>query len=214
MNLGDRRIGFLVAAVALLGAAAGLAYEVWSYVMDSRAIRISAQLAAQLPQRLAQWSDAIAAGASRTCPSDFPSGASGDSLLEWAFLGAAVMDRESLGATALTPANDWNGTGDGGNASTPWQLDKRYHAKYLARTDRTPATDSAYAMNLLAASWRAVEKHGATDDDAIRDAADAYNASQSKVLADIDAGTNPDELTTGGDYGSDVLGRFTSIRSA
>jgi hypothetical protein len=133
----------------------------------------------------------------------------------WATLGAAVMDRESRGADSsyYSPRGAWDGEGDGGHAVTPWQIDKRYHADYLARTDRTPARDSVYAFGILRDNYKRWHSVPAT--------LAAYNASAKRVAVVVEAaraeGREPtaedlDPLTTAGpsggpDYVSDTLSR-------
>lgn len=187
---------------------AGIAFYVRRLVVQNRAQTLAAQLQT-LPRALAQWAEPIAAGAVATAPGDFPGGLEG-----WARFGAAIMDRESLGGegSGYSPAGEWNGTGDGGHAVTPWQLDRRYHARHLDRPDRSPASDSVYAFGLLAERWRRFRSFGG--DLALASTAAAYNASAQRVADALAAGADLasiDSLTTGGNYGSDVLRRFGGL---
>lgn len=114
----------------------------------------------------------------------------------------AIADRESLRGRALAA----DGTGDGGNAVGPWQIDRRYHREFLERHDWRDFVSSAiYAAGLLAENRRWAEQFPV----AVRERAAiaAYNASRRSVERGIRETGDPDQYTTGGDYGADVLRR-------
>ena len=185
-----------------IAALCGAGWAAWYLMRSAKASALADQLAPTLPARLARWAGAIAHGAVATVPSDFDGGALG-----WAQFGAAIMDRETLGGSASSgyrPDGAWDGTGDAGHAHTPWQLDDRYHAAYLARTDRTPERDSEYAMQLLADRWDVSHD--------LKTTAAAYNSGRS--LDVFASGGDPDTTTTGGNYGADVLSRMAAFQGA
>lgn len=127
---------------------------------------------------------------------------------------AAICDHESRGGEALTPRGP-TGVGDNGHACGLMQLDRRYHADFIARTTPTglplwcvPEWNIAYAASLLAD-----ELHAFQGDEAC--AVAAYNASRKRVKAARDALTKPiapdalvaalDGLTTGHNYVASIL---------
>jgi hypothetical protein len=173
--------------------------------------RLAAELRERLPAHLARWAAELAAGAGATAPQ----GVEALPVGRWALFGAAVMDRESQGATSAgyAPKGEWNGTGDGGHAVTPWQIDVRYHAAYLAKTGRTRASDSIYAFGILARGYAAATSAGAQLEEALQLAAAAYNAGHKPLDAWLASGAldAADALTTGHNYGADVLRRLETI---
>lgn len=194
-----------------VGAALGVgavAYGVWRLVVSLTADSLKSQLDGNpnIPDSVKQWTGPISVGAARTwpltislkSPAGFPGG-----LLAWALFGCAIVDREQgPEGGPFTPWGDWNGTGDSGHGHTPFEIDDRPaggHAGYLARTDRTPEGDAAYAFGILAHGWRATADQQIT--------ADEYNAGpRVEKLSDADA----DAATTGANYGSDVVSRFNA----
>lgn len=194
-----RRMVVIVGAALAVAGASWLAWLAWCAMTRSA---ISAVLSA-LPPRLARWADVLTRASSSTAPSDYPGG-----VLAWAVLGAAVIDQESRGGNALTPPGDWNGTGDSGHGHTPWQIDDRAHGAYLARTDRTPATDSIYALGILASGWRA--GLGLDPDARVRAALASYNAGPRAVSAAL-AGRDPDAYTTRHAYAAETLARLEKL---
>lgn len=172
------------------------------------------KIRATLPDRIARWAEPLASAAIKTAPSDFPGGVDA-----WAFFGGSVLEEETLGGdgAGYTPKGEWFGTGDSDKAETPWQLDRRYHAQYLSRGDRTRESDSIYAMNLLADNWRAFSD---VDDPDLRIAATAasYNASRKRVRDALAAGQHPDMATYPRRgayvYASEISDRLNSWRGA
>jgi hypothetical protein len=175
---------------------------------------ISEKIRATVDDRIARWADAVAGAAVKTVPSDFDGGAEG-----WALFGCSVLEEESMGGDApgYSPKGEWFGTGDRGNAETPWQLDRRYHAKYLTSGDRTPETDSAYAMALLSNNWKTFSDVSPPEL-RLKATAAGYNASLGRVRAALDNGQDPDLVTyprAGGQvYATEIVGRLSDWRAA
>ena len=202
--------GRLVLCAALASIGAGLFFLCRGVLMDSRATALSEQLRRLLPPSVGQWSDGIAYGAVHTAPADFPPDDEGDRLISWALFCAAVMNREQgEEGGPFRPWGEWSGEGDSGHAVTPWQLDKRYHGKFLNAHPRDELRDSEYACGLLADNWKHFRQYGGELAQAATAA--SYNASRAKVIAALESDPTisaADALTTGGNYGSDVLRRF------
>ena len=109
----------------------------------------------------------------------------------------AVASRESRMGLSLTP----EGTGDNGNGIGIMQIDRRYHPGFTNRY--SPLDHQAninYGAQFLA---KLMAEFGGN----IPQTVAAYNAGASRVQAAIRAGLPPDAVTTGGDYGRDVLQR-------
>ncbi|MFP2901451.1 transglycosylase SLT domain-containing protein [Corallococcus sp. 4LFB] len=159
-------------------------------------------LESRLPKHLAQWAREFLAAstATRLCP----------------YLLAGVCDREARGGMALKPPGP-AGTGDHGNGRGLMQVDDRHHPGFVGATDgagrelwRLPAFNVLYGAMLLRANL-----------DALKDvhlALSAYNAGLKKVRQAMGNAVLPgdamgqlrkyaDALTTGRDYGADVLRR-------
>lgn len=170
----------------------------------------------KLPERLGQWSNEIAAAAVKTVPRGVP-------VQCWAAWIAAVMDRESGGGELLTPKGA-AGTGDRGHGRGLMQLDDRD----LTRPE-DPPFQRAFAQKRLAmvkdGTWRLADRNVLAGASYLRDLYHhfngavplmlaGYNASLSRVQAAVaghelalDVVALVDEVTYGGDYVSDVLGR-------
>jgi len=99
-----------------------------------------------------------------------------------------------------------NINGDGGHGRGIWQRDDRSFVipdDYLS----TPLKQANDAGTLLAghfAHFRTVYPAAVT-----RASICAYNAGRGGVTRAVQAGKKPDEVTTGGDYGADVLERWS-----
>ncbi|MEX2352210.1 MAG: transglycosylase SLT domain-containing protein, partial [Balneolaceae bacterium] len=115
----------------------------------------------------------------------------------------AVASRESNMGLSLSVA----GTGDHGFGHGIMQVDVRHHPEF---TDRHSALDYQanidYGAGFLAGLIRAFNGE-------IRPAIAAYNAGQSRVRMAVQAGLDPDYVTTGGDYAMDVLHRMETIEA-
>jgi len=109
----------------------------------------------------------------------------------------AIASRESRMGLALSS----EGTGDHGNGIGIMQIDKRYHPEFTNR--HSPFDHQAninyaaqYLANLL------LDFNGNTSQ-----AIAAYNGGPRRVRTAVYSGLSPDAVTTGGDYGRDVLQR-------
>lgn len=138
------------------------------------------------------------------------------------YLLAAVCHRESRGGLFLRPRGP-GGTGDGGHGHGLMQVDGRYHAAWLQRTDArgTPLWKDPHANILKGAEILAWNLRTCRGDWPA--AVAAYNASVERVLKAQRrlAGASPelrlrgyDDLTTGKNYASDVLGLWAGFRAA
>src|SRR5690606_25500009 len=110
-----------------------------------------------------------------------------------------------LYAVGSRETNLRNILGDGGNGVGVWQRDKRWWPidnSYL-KDVRKQAQDAA---ELLSANKRALGDW--------RKAASAYNAGLSAVQKALKAGKSADSVTTGRDYGSDVMSRLAFYKPA
>lgn len=147
------------------------------------------------PDRIEEWREYIEAAASAT------------GLLPE--LIGAVMDRESNGGDALRPRGP-GGTGDYGHGHGLMQIDDRTWGSWLATNDwEDPGINILFGANLLNANLKALGGD-------IPAAVAAYNCGLTRVLrlkAHV-ALTIPelDELTTGGNYVSDVLNRLADFQ--
>lgn len=94
--------------------------------------------------------------------------------------------------------------GDFNNGVGIMQIDRRWHAEF---TERVRPNDHAanidYGASLLAADYRRLRNW--------QHAAAAYNAGPGRVANAVSQGRDPDTLTTGGDYGRDVMQRAAII---
>ena len=109
----------------------------------------------------------------------------------------AIASRESRMGLALSS----DGTGDHGNGIGIMQIDKRYHPEFTGR--HSPFDHKAninYGARYLAQLLR--EFNGNTSQ-----AIAAYNGGPRRVRTAVFSGLSPDAVTTGGDYGRDVLER-------
>lgn len=92
--------------------------------------------------------------------------------------------------------------GDRGYGHGIIQIDKRYHGEFLKEHDFKPQPEPC--LDYGAALLRANLDHFNGD---YLKALCAYNAGIGGVKRALRAGKTPDQATTGGDYGSDVLHR-------
>ncbi|MDZ7692030.1 MAG: transglycosylase SLT domain-containing protein [Balneolaceae bacterium] len=109
----------------------------------------------------------------------------------------AIASRESRMGLALSA----NGTGDYGNGIGIMQIDKRYHPDFAnSHSPFDHQSNINYGAQYLASL---IEEFNGNTHLAVA----AYNGGPSRVRSAIYAGLPPDAVTTGGDYGKDVLGR-------
>jgi len=92
--------------------------------------------------------------------------------------------------------------GDGGNGHGIVQIDKRYHSEFLKKHNFKP--QPLECLDYGAALLKTNLDHFKGD---LLKALCAYNAGIGGVKRVLKAGKTPDQATTGGDYGSDVLYR-------
>jgi membrane-bound lytic murein transglycosylase MltF len=110
---------------------------------------------------------------------------------------AALCWRESDFGLALSP----DGTGDGGHGHGLMQIDDRFHGPWLAVADwRHPLTNIRKGTSIYLDGYHWLASRGLVDGTLIHAAIAAYNAGPARVLCQVRAGHDPDEITTGGDY--------------
>ena len=128
---------------------------------------------------------------------------------------AALMLRESGGGQALGyfPKGEIDGWGDGGNAYGLFQIDKRFHAKFLASPEaKTAVGQAVYALGLLCSNRRLIRVVCHVPDLAERAAYAAYNCGVGNVFAALRKGLDPDTYTTGHDYSTWIWKRAAALR--
>lgn len=104
-------------------------------------------------------------------------------------------------------ALDSNWTGDHGNGIGIMQIDRRYHREF---TSSTPNND--HRANVHYASKFLADLIGKFNG-RLTPAVAAYNAGYTKVRNTISAGVDPNLVTTGQNYASDVLARKEIVES-
>lgn len=212
--MASRNDMLLLAALAAIGL--GVIYVGKKTVDATQADALSAYLATILPSEAAPYASDIAAGAVGNVPDDYVDPNGGDPLLRFGLVLAAIGDWESGYGTlnGYTPAGDPLGWGDAGNAFGFWQLDKHYHASFIASADAqdpnaTVAAQANEAAGELASNYAAF---AAVSDPLAREQLMiiTYNASLSRVKNLINGGASiaaADATTTqryGQGYGAGV----------
>lgn len=142
-----------------------------------------------LPPRIARWRRELAAASLATGV---------DPVLL-----AAIMDRETNGGDAkgYEPRGSPAGTGDGGHGRGLMQIDDRAHAAFCSGDLwRRSDFNVLYGAHVLKEALYAFSGRELP-------ALCAYNAGAVRVRRAMGAGRTPDSVTTGGDYGTDVLSR-------
>jgi len=119
---------------------------------------------------------------------------------------AGVGSRESLWGIILNPPGP-GGVGDGGHGKGLMQIDDGAHE--FARTGnwQDPRANVFFGCGILADQREALKREGLTGRTLLRFTLASYNAGLGAVLRALDRGIDPDDVTTGGDYGRDVLDR-------
>ncbi|HSN91491.1 MAG TPA: hypothetical protein VLS93_09700 [Anaeromyxobacteraceae bacterium] len=128
---------------------------------------------------------------------------------------AAMCLRESLAgwAPGYTRKGTHLGWGDAGHAFGLWQCDRRFWEQVLrgmwpGHQLLTPLGQARAAAATVAGARRFLEaRHPGVAFLHERAALSAYNAALHRVDAQLEAGMDPDAVTTGSDYGKDVLAR-------
>jgi hypothetical protein len=149
---------------------------------------------------VAQWARQVAAAASVYAD------AAGLPPLELALDVAGIISRETGGQNIL---------GDNGHGHGLMQIDDRFHGPWLVANQNglVPASNIEQGTMIYLDGLHVIANHEqaagrATETGKVRRAAmAAYNAGVHRVLEALDAGRDPDEHTTGGDYGKDVWRR-------
>lgn len=126
----------------------------------------------------------------------------------------ALGERESRWGDALTPKGP-GGTGDGGHGRGLMQIDDRSHADWLAANDWTdPLVNIRGGVKIFMAAYNFMKAKGLQGEQLMQAAAAAYNAGAGRVWQAVATSKSPDSVTTGGDYGSDVVKKMASYASS
>ena len=130
---------------------------------------------------------------------------------EWAAVGFGLTDRESLCGQVFSPPGP-KGTGDGGLAHGIWQVHQKYWPQILAAPG-DPVHGARIAAQVVrqAAVSLSRELVGRAPAEALRAVVAAYNAGPGAVGTALRAGLEPDSVTTGKNYGRDVLMRAYAV---
>lgn len=117
-----------------------------------------------------------------------------------------VGSRESLWGIILSPPGP-AGTGDGGHGRGLMQIDDGAHD--FARTGnwKDPRSNIRYGCDLLADNRAVLKREGLTGRQLLKATLASYNAGLGAVLRALDREIDVDSVTTGDDYGKDVLDR-------
>jgi hypothetical protein len=129
----------------------------------------------------------------------------------------AIGIRESNLGRSLTPPGDRNGTGDGGHGRGLFQIDDRGPFKHLIPdpgTDWPAFVQAACACTVLATARQELDGFRGALQDRDWDEAVAcrYNAALSNIQWALRNGRDPNAVTTGRDYGRDVLALRDGLR--
>ena len=196
----------------VLGLAALAAVAAWLWKREADVQDLANKLIDTLPSRLGQWGVQLGRAANLTSPASL-------STMKWALFVAAIMDRESGGGIYLHPRGpagrgDFQDKGDGrgvvGRGLGLMQLDIGAHPDLEAQPEKWQAPSwniEQGARELrglytqLPAEMDQAEKFQRT--------ADGYNAGP-RALRHPD----PDSITTGKNYGSDVVARAAAFEEA
>jgi hypothetical protein len=128
---------------------------------------------------------------------------------------AGMALRESLASWApgYTRKGSHLGWGDAGNAFGIWQADRRFWEEVLrglwpGHQLLTPLGQARFAAAIVAGARGFLEaRHPGAPFLLERASVAAYNAPLHRIDSQFEAGVDPDAVTTGGDYGRDVLAR-------
>ena len=122
---------------------------------------------------------------------------------------AGIGDRETLwGLSSALSQPGPAGTGDKGNGMGLMQIDQRYNP---LTNWQDPQTNITAGASIYADYYNQLQTAGVDPSILARAAASAYNAGVSRVLGAINSGADPDSVTTGGNYGADVVGRASKF---
>lgn len=122
------------------------------------------------------------------------------------FIILGVGSRETLWGSLWNAGPDI--IGDNGNGYGLMQTDIRYHKDHIRSGDwKDPRKHIAYCAGLLRWNLGYFHAKHVVDPLLTRCMIASYNASYGRVLAAVLRGADPDSVTTGRDYSSDVLRR-------
>lgn len=112
----------------------------------------------------------------------------------------AIMWRESAFGLALTPKGP-TGTGDHGHGRGLMQIDDRAHGVWVASNNwQDPETNIRYGTKVLKEAHDILARKGFHGDLLWTCALAAYNAGVGAVIRAVQAGKEPDSVTTGRNY--------------
>jgi hypothetical protein len=133
--------------------------------------------------------------------------------------GRAKLPRGFLLAIASRETNCANIVGDGGHGRGLFQVDDRFHGQWLARVGAgrpggLPSVEdgAAYAAELLTSNFSFGRAKGLRGRRLLKFAASAYNAGAGGAWKGVQEAGDSDAMTTGRDYGADVLRRMAILR--
>lgn len=122
-----------------------------------------------------------------------------------------ILWRESLFGLALHPVGP-TGTGDLGHGRGLMQIDDRAHRTWVSSHDwADPLVNVRKGAEVLRDARNVFVARGYSGEQCWRMALAAYNAGTRAVLAAVQAGKDPDLVTTGKDYSKFVLERVKDL---
>jgi hypothetical protein len=126
--------------------------------------------------------------------------------------GVTLRETWSGWAPGYTPLGDYNGKGDGGHGRGLWQIDDRGPFRHLIPqpgTDWLPFDQALAAITVLIAAREELAHHRGRITPALFELACVcrYNAALANVDRALCIGVDPNLVTTGKNYGRDVLAR-------
>lgn len=118
-------------------------------------------------------------------------------------------------APGYHPKGKPDGLGDGGHAFGLFQIDKRYHASFLALPEsQEPINQAGYACALLhdARLYLLRAKLPLTEAKLMEGTLCCYNANERHVLRQLAQGLDPNDVTTDKNYGRWVIAKGAELR--
>ena len=117
-----------------------------------------------------------------------------------------VGSRESFWGLILSPSGP-SGTGDAGHGRGLMQIDDRFHEFARTGSWRDPRANIRFGCDLLADNRAVLKREGLTGRQLLKATLASYNGGLGAVLGALDRGNDVDSVTTGSDYGKDVMDR-------